>query len=115
MYAARINHLPQRRLAWLLWLVLLLPLGQMAATWHVISHVHSGQANDEAGPQGVHEDHCDLCPAAAALIAGAPEAAAPLPPQVTALHPAPRVTLYGMVWSAPATAYNSRAPPLSLR
>jgi hypothetical protein len=108
-------HLTRRRLALLLWLVLLLPLGQMAATVHMLSHVHSGQADGDEGTQGLHEDHCDQCATAATLIAGAPVATTPVLPSVTARHEAALIALLEIVWSAPARAYNSRAPPFSLR
>jgi hypothetical protein len=109
------SHLSRRRLALLLWLVLLLPLGQMTATVHMLSHVHSGQADGDEGTQGLHEDHCDLCATAATLLAGAPVATTPLALPVSARHEAALVVLHDIVWSAPAAAYNSRAPPVSLR
>ena len=109
------THFSRRRLALLLWLVLLLPLGQMAANMHMLSHVHSGQADGDEGKQGVHEDHCDLCATAATLLAGAPAATTPVLPQFTARHEAALTALHDIFWSAPEPAYNSRAPPFSLR
>jgi hypothetical protein len=114
MVRSRFNTFSRRRLSWLLWLVLLLPMGQLAATWHVLSHVHSGQVSGNDGDQAIHEDQCELCPSAAALIGGAPVASSSDLPQLTALYGAPLVALHGVVWTAPTRAYNSRAPPLLL-
>ncbi len=109
------SQFSRRRLALLLWLALLLPLGQMAASVHLLSHVHCGQADGDEGTQGLHVDHCDLCATAATLLAGAPVAATPQLPSFAARHEAALLALHDIVWSAPASVYHSRAPPLFLR
>ena len=103
-----------RRLGWLLWLVLLLPMAQTAATWHVLSHLHSDQADKNDGKQAIHQDHCDLCLSAAALIGGAPLVSAPQLPPARALHKTPLDALRGILLTAPTRAYDSRAPPFPL-
>lgn len=112
MLTTRLSTVSHRHLVWLLWLVLLLPIAQTAATWHVLSHVHSSQADD--GKQAIHQDHCDLCLSATALIGGAPLLSSPHLPLARGLHEAPLVELRGIRLTAPALAYDSRAPPFPL-
>ena len=113
MFTTRLSTFSQRHFVWLLWLVLLLPMGQTTATWHVLSHVHSSQATEGDGQQGIHQDHCDLCLSAATLIGGAPLAYLPDAPLATRRVEAPLVALYGLFSTTPTKAYNSRAPPFS--
>jgi hypothetical protein len=115
MHTTRLNTFTHRHLVWLLWLVLLLPIAQTAATWHVLSHLQSEQADENSGKQAIHQDHCDLCLSAAALIGGAPLVSSPQLPQAKALHEAPLVQLRGILLTAPARAYDSRAPPFPLQ
>ena len=112
MHALPRNTFSRSRLMWLLCLVLLLPIGQTAATWHMLSHVHFGQADDD-GDHALHEDHCDLDASATALIGGAPLALTLDLPRPTALQEIPTVALHGVLWTAPTPAYTSQAPPLS--
>ena len=114
MHTTRLNMFTHRHLVWLLWLVLLLPIAQTAATWHVLSHLHSEQADENDGKQAIHQDRCALCLSAAALIGGAPLGSAPHLPQARAFHEAPLVELRGILLTAPARAYDSRAPPFLL-
>jgi hypothetical protein len=77
-----IRGLAAPRLAWVLWLAMLLPLAQLAANWHVQSHWDTERSG------------------ASLVIAHAParQPAAQLPD--------------GPRWSAPLLrAYESRAPP----
>jgi hypothetical protein len=113
MVLSRINTFSHSRIMWLLCMVLWLPMGQTAATWHMLSHVHFGQADDD-GDHTLHEDHCDLDASATALIGGAPLALAFDLPLLTALQLIPVLALLGVLSTAPARAYNSQAPPLSL-
>jgi hypothetical protein len=104
-----------RRFAWLLWLGLLLPVAQLAAACHVLSHtadIVSGQAD---GKQVPHAGHCDLCLAAAAIAGGAPLSTPSVlaPPMLGQALPSQG---FDDVWLAPpARAYLSRAPPLASR
>jgi len=112
MHALRPALLSRRHLGWLLWLLLLLPLAQTAATWHVLSHARSEQSREDTS-QGLHLERCDLCFSAATLFGGAPAGSAGrLPASRTpgdALNLAPRS---GHL-SVPLRAYDSRAPPFS--
>jgi hypothetical protein len=105
----------RRHLVWLLWLVLLLPMAQTAATWHVLSHVNSDQREDTDGQKAIHQGHCDLCLSAAALIGGAPVVSLPPLPAVKLMHEIAPADLHGIGLAAAPRAYDSRAPPFSLR
>jgi hypothetical protein len=98
-----------RRLLWSLLLAFLLPLAQVAAAAHELSHV---RAPSEAGSKSAPAvAHCDLCAVAAAISGGAAPSTAPVLalPQAAAATP---------VRPAPAAhiaqafhAFSSRAPP----
>jgi hypothetical protein len=111
MHASPLRSTLPRRFAWLLWLGLLLPVAQVAAACHVLSHtadIVSGQAD---GKQVPHASHCDLCLAAAAIAGGAPFSMPSVfaPPVLGQALPGQG---FDDVWLAPpARAYLSRAPP----
>ena len=106
-----------RRFMWLLWLVLLLPMAQTAASLHGLSHATSDLARKSSpvdGKQAIERAHCELCMTGASLVGAAPASAPPQAPQLATAHPIPP-TISADVWLAPtATAYQSRAPPFSL-
>lgn len=110
--------LRRHRLALALWLALLLPLGQLAATAHVLSHTSAQialAAGAVPGEQGLDLAHCELCLTAAAIGSAAP---APLPdplPLIAARHAAPAFDVGSVVGAALRLAYRSRAPPSSPR
>jgi hypothetical protein len=113
MRASPPRSAPLRRFTWLLWLGLLLPVAQVAAACHVLSHtgdIVSGQAD---GKQVPHAGHCDLCLAAAAIAGAAPLST----PSVLApplLEHALASQGFDELWRAPPVlAYLSRAPPLA--
>ena len=114
MHSAGRNTFAQRHLVWLLWLALLLPLGQTAANWHLLSHLPAGTQADDEDPQAIHADDCSLCTSAAALIGGVPLASATDVPQAVARFDAPPAAQHGLFSKAPALAYDSRAPPSPL-
>ena len=103
-----------RRLAWLLALVLLLPLAQGAANCHLLSHVRADQSEQSDGNHALHVYHCDLCLTAVALTGGA------LPVQSIALAPvvkhaeAPRSQSSPVRFVRLQRLYESRAPPFAL-
>ncbi len=109
----RLNSLHAHNLSWVLWLALLLPLAQSAATWHAYSHdlKASVQRSDSQQPQA---DHCELCLAAAALSAGALPSVHSLPVSETR-HEQPVLRALGVWSSRTALAYRSRAPPFTPR
>ena len=125
----------QRYFMWLLCLAFLLPVAQVAAAWHGLSHasadasVNAGlnvSLNVSGGASGAtkeaahakrslpHQAHCDLCLTASAVSGGAlPGPLQAFVPSVDS-HPAPQ-TLSAEVWvAARAHAYRSRAPPPAL-
>jgi hypothetical protein len=113
MRAHRPRTVPQRRLVWLLWLALLLPVAQAAATWHALSHTRVDTGPESDGKQALHTGHCDLCLTAAAVSGGAlPGAPLSLPLPATR-HAAPTAVVGGVSLARPVRAYLSRAPPFA--
>ena len=117
----------QRYFMWLLCLAFLLPVAQVTAAWHGLSHasadaglnasgVASGATKEasDAKRSLPHQTHCDLCLTASAVSGGALPGTSPaFVPSVDG-HPAPQ-TLSAEVWvAASAHAYRSRAPPPAL-
>ena len=99
-----------RRFLWSLLLALILPLAQVAAAAHEVSHIRAPFSEKS----GVPTPHCDVCAVAAAVTGGGAASDAPVLLHAPALQAQP-------VWHAPAphTAerfafFLSRAPP-SLR
>ncbi len=109
----RPSSLPHRKLSWLLWLALLLPMAQSVATWHGYSHgLKASIQSDDSKP--AQADHCELCLAAAALSAGALPSVHSLPVSTTR-HEQPVLRVLGVWPSRTALAYRSRAPPFTQR
>ena len=107
----------RRRFWWLLWLVLLLPIAQTAATLHVLSHAMLDLAGDGSaidGKPAIDHAHCELCLTAAALNGAAPPAAAPCLPRLAVILDLPRTVSAGVWFTATVAAYKSRAPPFSV-
>src|SRR4051812_42523571 len=96
-----------RRFLFALLLALVLPLAQLAAATHEVSHLRA-QLADKSAPAAVH---CDVCALAAAVTGGA---AASEPP-VLVHAPAPSAEVSSHPTEAPATErialFLSRAPP----
>ena len=106
--AAHIRSLALRRVWW----VLLLPLVQLIAAAHLISHVEVNGSADPDPQAGLHLSQCDVCPAAlAALGGGTPMEPAslrlPRLDQMPGLEPL-------IAWVLPSAdrPYLSRAPPV---
>ena len=113
MPASHLRPLARRRFVWLLWIALLTPIAQTAATWHALSHGRSGAVQERDGKQAVHETRCDLCLAGAALQGGAISGEPPFLPHPTSLRIAPRAAS-GRVWfTLHERHYESRAPPFA--
>ena len=111
MHATAPRIFMQRHLGWLLALLLLLPLAQTAATWHLLSHVHPLQAQSRGADTATPSDACALCPTALSVKAGALPilrfAQAHVLPPAAVPMPAPRAP-----WLAQEQRpYQSRAPP----
>ena len=121
MFAAtrRFRATTPRHLAWLLWLALLLPLAQTAASSHVYSHTASDDTTSRAAADahGKHASgilHCDLSLAGTLLHGGALPG---VPPGLDLHHPnqaAPDAAFDSLCEAAPALAYQGRAPPFAL-
>ncbi len=113
MHSLRSRIVLQRHFAWLLWLMLLLPVAQVAASWHALTHVSvdAGAARD---PQHApHLAHCDLCLTAAAIDSGAPLAEPLSLKAEVARHELPQTAAIACWVASPARAYLSRAPPIA--
>lgn len=111
----RHNTVSQRHRAWLLWLVLLLPVAQVAASWHALSHAKTDLSDARDPRDALHLTHCDLCLTAAAIDGGTPLVEPlSLSPGVTR-HEPPRTTPVTFWVASPASAYDSRAPPIAPR
>jgi hypothetical protein len=105
------HSLPRIGLPWLLWLGLLLPLGQTAAAWHELSHAATRAADEDGDQKAIHAEVCGLCLVSAAAQAAGMASAAPVVP-----HPPLAPTLQARTGTVaagtpPALGYQSRAPP----
>jgi len=100
-----------RRFIWLLWLALLLPVGQVAAAWHVLSHTGAETSSEGDGDKGLHPIHCDLCLTAAVIGGGGLPGESPSLPRLAASHELPQAAASGVWLAPPVRAYRSRAPP----
>lgn len=101
----------QHRLVWLLWLALLLPVAQAAATWHALSHTGWDVNGAAEGKRALHQPHCDLCVSAAAVSGGALPGKPPSLQHPPAHHEMPQAAFSGVGPALFARAYLSRAPP----
>ncbi|WP_395703262.1 hypothetical protein [Aquabacterium sp.] len=115
MRAATPRQRPQRHLAWLLWLALLLPIAQSAAAWHAVQHQASDATRPVDGKSALHLTYCDLCLAGAAINAGAPPAVPLQVPAFAARQALPALPALAVRAAAPPAAYLSRAPPSASR
>jgi len=115
MAAPRIPQPSTRRFAWLLWVMLLLPVAQVAALWHGVSHVVPTAQQTAPTPSEplTQAGHCDLCLLAATIHGGALPSAPILLPHPPAQHEAPLVHFVAGWPGSPALPYRSRAPPAS--
>jgi hypothetical protein len=111
MHASPPRTASSRRFAWLLWFGLLLPVAQLAAASHALSHTGDLIGNPVDGKQAAHASHCDLCLSAAAIAGGAPLGTAPLFVQPRLRHAAPEQPFAELAPAPLALAYLSRAPP----
>lgn len=110
MKSAQLRQLAQRHWALLLWLALLIPVAQLAAQAHPLSH---GVLQTKVQHGGAAE-HCDLCLSASAVTGGALLGAPAVLQHAPARHAAPFAAPTGAWTAARASPYRSRAPPLFL-
>lgn len=104
-----------RPFLWALCLALLLPVAQLAASWHAMSHV--GVEWGEAGKakHALHVTHCDLCITAAVVGGGAPYGEPPRWVPAAVRHDMPHVVRVAFRAATRRHAYLSRAPPFASR
>lgn len=103
----------RHRVAWLLWLALLVPLAQSAAFVHGYSHVRTEASDYRDSDPATQANHCALCLTAAALAGGAVLAGESRLFFVAGPDVVPREGATS-VWQGLATlGYLSRAPPFS--
>lgn len=92
-----------RRLLWSLLLAFLLPLAQLGAAAHEVSHV-------KQAPVAVH---CDQCTLGAAVTGGGAPSMDATPAVLHVAHAAPVAPVAPVAGPEPFRAFASRAPPLS--
>jgi hypothetical protein len=115
MFISRLRTILQRRHGWLLWFALLMPVAQVAAGWHELSHLQPGPHADGAGKQALHlRLACDLCQSAAVVAGGAPLPQIAVPAAVAFVDELPHLLLRPARALPCAPVYHSRAPPLPL-
>ena len=99
-----------RRFLWSLLLALILPLAQVAAAAHEVSHVRTAVSDKS----GVPAPHCDLCAVAAAVTGGGAASQAPVLQHAPAQYEQPLTLAPAPHAGEPVAFFLSRAPP-SLR
>ncbi len=102
-------------LPWLIWLALLLPLAQSAASWHALSHFGASAQASDGGHPAANADACDLCLAAAAVSGGGLLASIAGPALAPMRHLLVSTATVGVWLARPTLAYLSRAPPFAPR
>jgi len=112
MIFAALRSLVHRRrsLAWLLALLLWLPVAQWAAASHALLHVAASAADNGERPAHLPAS-CETCVVAAAISGAAPTS----PPAIAILprlhHATPPAPVEPGAWLLFAAHYRSRAPP----
>ena len=93
--------------------MLMLPVAQVAALWHGLSHAAptAQQAAPAPGEPLSQAAHCDLCLLAATIHGGALPSAPILLQHPPARHEAPLAAFVAGWPGSPALPYRSRAPP----
>ena len=103
----------RRHVAWLMWLAFLLPMAQVAATWHSLSHDVSGTSESSSEKHAARSSHCDMCIAAAAIIGGGLVTAHPSWATGASSDAAPDVVVITSRAASFVQVYLSRAPPVA--
>ena len=105
----------RRRLRWLLWFALCLPVAQYAASRHALSHaVEEGRASGDLRHSAHAGLPCETC-ALAAAVTGAAPGVTPHPLFLAdARHAAPRIDCPVTPQASVVTVYQSRAPPVAI-
>ena len=99
---------------WLLWLALLVPVAQAAASVHAISHVRQ-EACRTSIDACAHAPSCDLCLLGAAIAGGAPPGDPPVMAQRELRDERPGTFGIASPDGRFDPAFRSRAPPSASR
>jgi hypothetical protein len=108
-----LRRLAAPRLAWVLWLAMLLPLAQAAANWHLQSHWDTERSSSSRGKDALAGAHCSACLSAAAVTGGGAASTPLVIAHAPPAHSAPSLPQRPRGSAAPHRAYQSRAPPFS--
>ena len=111
MRSRRLDKFSRYSLAWLMGLMLLLPVAQTAASWHLLSHVGARQSEPTNVDRAVHEHACDLCLTALALTGGAIAGRFVSSAPIMAPSQTPAVWHSAVGLARTQRPYESRAPP----
>jgi len=95
-------------------ILLLMPLAQTAASWHLLSHFHGQRSGHSDEPTAAYTDYCDLCQTAAATLGGLNSSPSAQRPSAVGPVDIPRFNASTTVVKQPWQPYASRAPPFAL-
>jgi hypothetical protein len=102
----------RRHLCWIFLFALLLPLAQLAAAAHEVSHVRP--ALEMGSKSGLQGGHCDMCALAAQVDGGAAASSPPKLPLPAPRQSTPEWTVADRLCAGTIVPFDSRAPPNSL-
>lgn len=111
MRARFFNRFTHGRLAWLLGMLLLMPLAQTVASWHLVSHIPAQASAPSDEPAAALVDYCGLCNVALATTGGLLPTLATLLTASAVPHTAPRLAFATATITPLWPPYASRAPP----
>lgn len=114
MRARFFSNITQARLAWLLGILLLMPLAQTAAVWHLASHTPSQASERPDDSSKPLADYCDLCQIASATTGGLLPTYQAITFGTTLPSEAPRFHFHAAPTKPQWQPYASRAPPFAL-
>ena len=114
MATLRPDSILRRHSIWLLWLALILPVAQAAASAHAISHARQVTCRTATDPC-VHPSPCDLCLLVAAIAGGAPAGDPPAIAQPELRDDRPSTSGIPSPDGRFDPVYRSRAPPSASR
>ena len=114
MRARLFNRFTHSRLAWLLGMLLLMPLAQTVASWHLVSHIPAQASAPSDEPAAALVDYCGLCNVALATTGGLLPTLATLPTASAVPHTAPSLAFATATITPLWPPYASRAPPFVL-
>ncbi len=105
------NMISKARLTWLLGLLLLMPVAQTVANWHLIAHTYAQTVHRSDDGSTGFEDYCDLCQSALSMSAGVLPSHGAVAPMADGPRDVPRAAPTAPVHASAWPPYASRAPP----